>query len=268
MKSNYPLVSVLINNYNNENYCIQSINSILKQNYKKIEIIFYDDFSNDLSLNKVTKLKNKKLKIIKNTTRGKNYSFNQMNAIFKSLAKSKGEIVCILDSDDFFRKDKIKRIVNFFKKNKQQEILFDRPINFFNKDNVHKSSVDFKKRHCKWPILPPTSCISLRKKSLKNAEKEIFVKNFKDLWFDFRIATYFSIKKGQFNVLDDHLTFYRHHSTNYDKKFRKFLNLSWWRRRDQAFKFLNYIDNKAYKENYLSFDNIITKLINKITFFL
>ncbi len=268
MKSNYPLVSVLINNYNNENYCVQSINSILKQNYKKIEIIFYDDFSNDLSLHKVTKLKSKKLKIIKNTIRGKNYSFNQMNGIFKSLVKSKGEIICILDADDFFKENKIKQIVNFFKKNKQQEILFDRPFNYFNKDNIYKSSVNFKERLYKWPIFPPTSCMSFRKKSLKKAEKKIFVKNFQDIWFDFRVATYFSIKKDQFNILDDHLTYYRHHSTNYDKKFRKYFNLSWWRRRNQAFEFLNYIDSKSYKKNFLSFDIIITKLINKITYFL
>ena len=268
MKSKHPLVSVLINNYNNETYCAEAIGSILKQSYQKIEIIFYDDYSDDLSLKKISKFKNKKLRVIKNKVRGKNYSFNQMNAIFKSLAKSKGEIVCLMDADDFFKKDKIKKVVNFFNTNKDQEILFDRPINYFNRGEIFKSNINYKKRFNKWPIFPPTSCISLRKKNIKKIKKKIFIKSFKDLWFDFRVATYFAIKKNQFNILNEHLTYYRHHSTNYDKKFNKFLNLSWWQRRDQAFGFLRHIDERVYKKNFLSFDNFITKLINKILFFL
>ena len=34
-----------------------------------------------------------------------------MNAIFKSLAKSKGEIVCLMDADDFLKKIKLKRLL-------------------------------------------------------------------------------------------------------------------------------------------------------------
>jgi glycosyltransferase involved in cell wall biosynthesis len=83
-KKNNPLVSVLINNYNNQKYCVQAVQSVLDQNYNNIEIIFYDDFSDDLSLNKIIELKNDKIRIIRNTTRGKNYSLNQMKAIFEA----------------------------------------------------------------------------------------------------------------------------------------------------------------------------------------
>ncbi len=65
MSKNFPLVSVLINNYNKEHFCEEAINSALKQSYKNIEIIFYDDFSPDLSLRRVYNLK-KKIKIKKN----------------------------------------------------------------------------------------------------------------------------------------------------------------------------------------------------------
>ena len=80
-----PLVSILINNYNKQNYCKQALQSAVNQNYKKIEIIFYDDNSSDSSLSKIENLKKKfkeKIKIIQNEKRGKIYSFNQMNAIF------------------------------------------------------------------------------------------------------------------------------------------------------------------------------------------
>ena len=55
-----PLVSVLINNFNKENFCEKAVRSALDQDYSKTEVIFYDDNSSDLSLNKIDFLKKKK----------------------------------------------------------------------------------------------------------------------------------------------------------------------------------------------------------------
>ena len=130
-----PLVSVLINNFNKENFCEKAVKSALDQDYRKIEVIFYDDNSSDLSLNKIDFLKKKKkynkLKIIKNKSRGLISSHNQIKGIIRSLNKSKGQIICLLDSDDWFKKNKIKEVVNFFNQNKNQDILFDKPVLFF-----------------------------------------------------------------------------------------------------------------------------------------
>ena len=63
-----PLVSILINNYNKEKYCLRAIKSILNQNYKNIEIIFFDDCSSDNSLiniKKICRKNSKKIRIIK-----------------------------------------------------------------------------------------------------------------------------------------------------------------------------------------------------------
>ena len=58
-----PFVSILINNYNKQKYCAQALRSAIYQNYKKIEIIFFDDYSSDNSLKKVDSLKkNSKIK--------------------------------------------------------------------------------------------------------------------------------------------------------------------------------------------------------------
>ena len=46
-------VSVLIANYNNYQYIDQCINSILNQTYKNFEIIFFDDYSTDRSLDQI-----------------------------------------------------------------------------------------------------------------------------------------------------------------------------------------------------------------------
>lgn len=266
MKKKHPLVSVLINNYNKGNYCVKAVNSLLQQRYKNIEIIFYDDFSEDNSLDKIKKIKSDKIKIIENKLRGKIYSFNQLDAIFKSLKKSKGEIICILDSDDFFAKNKIKEVVNFFSNNKKCDILFDRPIIYY-KNNNFKSYIRYKTRKNKWPVFPPTSCISIRSGSLKRNGKKIFIKKFNELWFDFRIASYYSLKKKQFSILNNYLTYYRNYPTSYDKKYKKFFNLLWWKRRYQAFEFINYIDKGHHYKNRFSFDYLMTKIMNKFIFF-
>ena len=107
-----PLVSILINNYNKEKFCEKAVNSVLNQNYKKIEIIFFDDGSSDSSVKKINKIKQKnknKIRITINSNRGKNFSYNQLNSIKRSLNMCKGKFVCILDSDDFFQKKKNKK---------------------------------------------------------------------------------------------------------------------------------------------------------------
>ena len=117
-----PLVSVLINNFNKENFCDKAVRSAIDLDYNKTEVIFYDDNSSDLSLNKIDFLKKKKkykkLKVIRNKNRGIISSYNQIKGIIRSLKKSKGQIICLLDSDDWFKKNKIKEIVNFFNNHK------------------------------------------------------------------------------------------------------------------------------------------------------
>jgi glycosyltransferase involved in cell wall biosynthesis len=270
MKSK-PLVSILINNYNKKYFCVKALRSAINQSYKNTEIIFFDDNSSDLSLKRVYKLKKKlkikNLEVIENKRRGHVFSFNQMEGIKKSLKKSKGQIVCLMDSDDFFKKNKVKKIVRHFKKNQSDEILFDNPIFYYESKNKKKSNENYIFRENKWPKFPPTSCVSFKKKSLINALNKIYFKKYEELWFDFRIATYFAIKKKQFNFINEHLTYYRQNLSNFDKKYKKYLNLEWWRRRNQAFEFLNFLDKTSYKKNIYSFDFIITKIINKITFF-
>ena len=113
-------VSVLIINYNNEKYISKCINSIKNQSYKKkIEIIFHDDNSTDKSLNVIKKYK--KIKVIQNKLKSKQGSYNQIAAIKRSFALSKGKIIFLLDSDDYFTKDKVKKVLKVFSRKKKSE---------------------------------------------------------------------------------------------------------------------------------------------------
>ena len=66
--SNKNLISVIMSAYNNENTIKQSLDSILNQTYKNIEILVIDDFSTDTTFEilKDYSLKFKNLKIFQN----------------------------------------------------------------------------------------------------------------------------------------------------------------------------------------------------------
>lgn len=263
-----PLVSILINNYNKEQYCLAALKSAIQQSYRKIEIIFFDDNSSDNSVVIIKKfLKEKKfanVKLILNKKKkGEYHVYNQNNAILKAVNKSKGKIICLLDSDDLFKKNKVINIVDFFIKNLKSNIVFDCPIKLYEDKKIKIYPSKYRFRSNKWPYFPPTSCISFRKKSVEKILKKILVNRFNELAVDFRIATYFSVNKKEFHLINSHLTYYRQMSLNYDQnRYKKFLNKNWWKRRNQAFDYLSYLDKKCLKVNTFKFDFIITKLIS------
>jgi len=266
MRNSDPLVSILINNYNKDRFCEKAVKSALNQEYKKIEVVFYDDGSSDTSVKRIKKIKKnqKKLKIIENKKRGKVFSTNQLNGIRNSLKACRGKFVCILDSDDFFKKNKVKKVVDFFNQNKFCEFVFDLPIISYNSSNEKKLQNQYFYRSYKWPKFPPTSCLSFKKDSLKKNLNYIYQKDLNELWFDFRISTFYALKRKQFNLINENLTFYRQNPENYEKKYKKFLNREWWKRRYQAFIFLKKLSKEKYNKNILTFDYLITFSINKI----
>jgi glycosyltransferase involved in cell wall biosynthesis len=60
-----PLVSIIINCHNGEKYLDKTIKSVLGQNYKHWEIIFFDNNSTDKSSFIVKKYKDRRIKYFK-----------------------------------------------------------------------------------------------------------------------------------------------------------------------------------------------------------
>ncbi len=99
-----------MNCYNGELYLKQSIESILSQNYKNWELIFWDNQSNDKSANIFKSYKDKRLKYFyapKHT-----FLYEARNLAIK---KSKGEFIAFLDVDDFWDKEKLELQIPLFK---------------------------------------------------------------------------------------------------------------------------------------------------------
>ena len=255
-----PKVSIVVVNYNNAKFLTKSINSVLGQSYKSKEIIVVDDNSNDKSVEILEKFK-KKLKIIKNKKKTSEGSFNQINCYYRGYLKSRGDYLFFLDSDDYFKKNKIKIVMDEFKKKKNIEIIFDLPIWKFQKIFIKKK---FKQKiflFSNWPRFTPQSCITVKKKYAKEFFRYVKIKKFETIWFDFRIASYSFIKNHNIHIIKKYLTYYRQLDNSASKKYKIF-NKNWWHRRKQAHEFVSYINKKLNKKDTLNIDKILTNIMN------
>lgn len=103
-----PTISVIVPVYNVEKYVAQTIESIINQTYKDLEIICVDDCGKDNSMQIVEDLaaKDDRIKIIKHE---KNKGLGA--ARNTALQYAKGKYVCFLDSDDFFYPTAIEKAI-------------------------------------------------------------------------------------------------------------------------------------------------------------
>ena len=243
-----PKVSVLVANYNNQQYIKECIDSINCQTYKNIEIIFHDDFSSDNSIKSINQYPN--IKIIKNKKRGKYGSYNQINAYNRAFKKSSGDIIFFLDSDDLFKKNKIEIVVNEFLNNKKLSAIFDLPIHMLeNKKKIIKNKKKIISSF--WPYIPPQSCIAIKRSDFKEMINSININLFPDIWMDFRMAIYLTYIKKNLFILEKNLTIYRQSPKMVSSNF-EFLSFNWWKRRAQAHAYVRYffLKNKIqYKKN-------------------
>ena len=121
-----PMVSVLINNYNYGRFLPAAIDSALGQTYRNIEVIVVDDGSTDNS-REIIESYGERVKPVLKENGGQGSAFNA------GFAVSKGEIICLLDSDDIFYPHKIERITAIYTKNPEIGWLFH-PLDFISSD--------------------------------------------------------------------------------------------------------------------------------------
>jgi glycosyltransferase involved in cell wall biosynthesis len=260
-KINNPAVTVIIASYNNEKFIKKCLNSILNQTYKKIEIIVVDDCSTDNSIQLLKKFK-KKIKLIKNKKKDNIAGYDQMQTYYNGFLKSRGDVIFFLDSDDYYEKNKVKNVLNFFIKNKKENILFDMPIIVKNNKYILEKNKN-KIIQAYWPYFPSQSCISVKRNLLKKIFRSIKFKKFPDIHMDFRIAVYSKFLVGKMNILNKNLTYYRQTEGNVSSNF-KFLSISWWKRRKQAHEYIIYFFKKNKIKYEKNFDYYLTHLVNFI----
>lgn len=106
-------ISVIIPFYENYKLLKRAINSVLSQSFKKFEIIVILDDplkKNSLDLKKIISMNSKIELIVNKKNIGAGFSRN------KGIKVARGKYVSFLDSDDYWKKDKLIKQLNFMKK--------------------------------------------------------------------------------------------------------------------------------------------------------
>ena len=116
MKNNYdeldskvPLVSILLNCYNASSFISKAIESVLGQTYHNWELVIWDDGSTDNTLQVINNYKDKRIKIFKSLN-----NIGLGKSRLKAISKLNGKLISILDADDYFEPEKIKKQVDIF----------------------------------------------------------------------------------------------------------------------------------------------------------
>ena len=109
----YPLISVIIPVYNVEKYLPFSLESVMRQTYKNLEIILVDDGSKDESGNICEKYakKDNRLRVIHQQNSGVSVARNT------GIAACRGEYVGFVDSDDLIHERLFERLLDELQKN-------------------------------------------------------------------------------------------------------------------------------------------------------
>ncbi len=120
-----PLVSVIIPNYNGEDYIADAMQSVLQQRFSDFELIVVDDCSTDNSVEKIKSVCDERVFLIQNEV-------NQGPHISRNIAleKARGKYIALLDGDDLMLPNRLSKQVRYLERNPHIGILHSGYSNF------------------------------------------------------------------------------------------------------------------------------------------
>lgn len=136
-RDNNELISVIVPFYNGEKYLKECIDSILNQDYKKLEILLVNDGSKDITINLLREYEEKDKRVI---------LINQKNAGVSSarnsaLDKATGKYICLIDQDDYIDKDYISYFYKLIKENNADIALTPMPYKTNENNKLKKQDI-------------------------------------------------------------------------------------------------------------------------------
>lgn len=130
-----PKVSVLLPNYNREQYLDESISSVLKQTFDDFELIIVDDASTDASRTIIDSYTDPRIR--------RHYSEKNRHIAYSlnvALSMAAGEYIARIDSDDIWEPDKLELQVQYMNEHPECGACFTR-VNVIDKDSMIANDV-------------------------------------------------------------------------------------------------------------------------------
>ena len=251
-------ISILISSYNKGPYLEKCLHSCLNQTHQDYEVILLDNYSSD-NTDLILEKYNKNIIIKKEKKISISPATNQLDLLRKAFLISTGEIICLLDADDFFEDNKLLEIEKIFSQNRKIDVVFDKP-NILVNNGTHNFKLKNKRSKYIWPTTHPTSSISIKKLFLKSFFEDRSLKSYPFLEIDFRITCLSKMIYKNFIVTEKKMTTYRKVSDGIMSK-SKFMTKPWWIKRLQAHYFINDIFKHNQLEYKKNFDFYLTKVI-------
>jgi glycosyltransferase involved in cell wall biosynthesis len=257
------LVSIITPTYNHEEFIAKCIESVLSQSYQYWEQIIIDDGSNDNTGKIVASYKDKRIKYIKQ----KNKGIWKLNETYnKALRYSNGEIIAILEGDDFWPKEKLENQISAF--NDPEVILTWGKANVTDTRNdiigYRPKSIDWIKRMSDKDIIKsllfgnfiPACTVMCRKNVLMDIQgfKQVDHVPYVDYTTWLRISL-----KGKFVYLDEILGYWRHH----EKQISVNMSLEMFESMKYSIEFFKCICKKQNYFNELNITDLIIYDLNQ-----
>ncbi len=110
-------VTLAINNYNYARYLPEAIASAVAQDYPGCEVMVVDDGSTDDSLEQA-RAYSEEIKLVALPHRG------QISAVNEALRQATGDLIFLLDADDLFDVDKVRKVVEAIHRQEIQDEAF------------------------------------------------------------------------------------------------------------------------------------------------
>ena len=118
MADNLPLVSVVICVYNAGEHLRPSVESVLAQTYRNVELLIVDDGSTDGCMDSIADLHDARIRIITQGNRGKPAAMNV------ALGAIRGEFYALNDADDLSAPHRIEAQLMFMRDNPDVAAVF------------------------------------------------------------------------------------------------------------------------------------------------
>jgi glycosyltransferase involved in cell wall biosynthesis len=218
------LVSVVITTYNHVDFIDETIESIIAQSYKNLEILICDDCSSDGTTEKIKLWANKDTRII---TLLASQNEGLSKNVNKGFDKASGEFLALMGGDDKMAPCKIEKQVDFLNKNREVDVVLhwveifdsiDRKSMGVINSNVLETPDDwfapftffgFKKNNKS--TFPPTSYLARSTYSLRSRYDERLKYKNEIL---FAIDNYMKDRNAKWYCIPEVLGFYRMHENN------------------------------------------------------